>query len=287
MRRDVRAALWAVGAATLPSWLLLWNAGAVLRALGQEPALAALAQDYVRAGMWGLPLFAAFVVLRGFLAAEQRPGAALLVAAFGVALKVPLNAWLIHGGLGVPALGVAGAGLATALCDLAMLAGLVTLIARDRHLSRYRLAGRLWRFDTRRLREVAVIGLPIAGAMALEIAVFAAAALAMGWLGAVAVAAHAIAVQVASATFMVPMGIGQAATARVGLLTGALRPTAAARAGWTGIALGTGFMALSAAALVLFAGPIAWLFLSEGNPGATETAALASRPGGGGAVPAG
>jgi MATE family multidrug resistance protein len=276
MRRDVRAAFWAVAAGTIPTWLLLWNTEAVLLALGQEPTLAALAADYVRGMMWGMPLFCGFIVLRGFLAAEQRPNAALVVSGFGIALNVPLNYALIHGAGGLPALGVAGAGLASALCNLAMLAGLVAMIARDRRLRRYHLFGRLWRFDAARLREVVAIGLPIAGAMALEITVFSAAALAMGWMGALAVAAHAIAVQVAAMTFMVPMGVGQAATARVGLATGAGRPLAAARAGWVAIGFGAGFMALAAAMLVLAGRPIAWLFLDADNPGAAETAALAA-----------
>jgi MATE family multidrug resistance protein len=276
MRRDVRAAFWAVAGATLPTWLLLWQAEALLLALGQEPALAALAGDYVRALMWGMPCFCAFVVLRGFLAAEQRPGAALVVACFGILLNIPLNLWLIHGGLGLPPLGVVGAGIASSLCNLAMLSGLLLLIARDRHLRRFRILGRWWRFDASRLRETAVIGLPVAGSMLLEIGVFAFAALVMGWMGALAVAAHAIAVQLASATFMVPMGIGQAATARVGLATGAGDRAAAERAGWVALALGAGFMALSAALLILSGGWIAWAFLDAANPGAAETAALAA-----------
>jgi MATE family multidrug resistance protein len=265
-----------VAIVTLPTWLLLWHAGDLLLLLGQEPALAALAGDYVRALMWGMPFFCAFVALRGFLAAEQRPGTALAVAFGGVALNLPLNLWLIHGGLGVPALGVVGAGLASSLCNVAMLAGLLALISRDRHLRRFRLLGRIWRFDGARLKEAAVIGLPIAGQMALEIATFAFAAIAMGWLGAVAVAAHAIAVQVASMTFMVPMGLGQAATARVGLAAGAGEGRAAARAGWVAIALGAGFMAASAAVLIAFGGAIAWGFLHPANPGAAETASLAA-----------
>lgn len=276
MRRDLRAAFWAIAAATLPTWLILWQAEAILLRLGQEPALAALAGAYVRALMWGLPLFCGFVALRGFLAAEQRPGAALAVAFAGVALNVPLNLWLIHGGLGLPALGVVGAGIASSLCNLAMLAGLVWLIGRDRHLRRFRVLGRLWRFDPARLAEVWRIGLPIAGAMLLEIGVFAVSALAMGWMGALAVAAHAIALQCASLTFMVPMGLGQAATARVGLAAGAGERAAAALAGWVALGLGSGFMACSAAVLIGLGGPIAWLFLDPANPGAAATAALAT-----------
>jgi MATE family multidrug resistance protein len=274
MRRDLRAAAWACTIAALPIWAVLWQAEAVLLALGQEPALAGLAGGYVRALMWGLLPFCLFVVLRGFLEAEGRPLPALLVATGGIALNIPLNAVLIHGAGPVPALGVVGAGLASTLCNFAMLACLLGIVTADRRLRRFRLLGRLWRFDPARMREAAVIGLPIAGSMMLEIGVFSASALAMGWLGATAVAAHAIAIQVASATYMVPMGIGQAATARVGLATGAARPRDAARAGWTAIGLGTAFMAASATTLLLLPGPIAWLFLDPDNPGAAETARL-------------
>jgi MATE family multidrug resistance protein len=276
MRRDIRAALWACVAATLPVWAVLWHTEALLLGIGQDPVLAALAGDYVRALMWGMPMFFLFVVLRGFLAAEQRPGAALAVAFAAVVAHVPLNLWLIFGGLGLPPMGVVGAGIATAISEALMFLGLLGLIARDRHLRRFRILGRFWRFDPARLREVAAIGLPIAGAMALEIGVFATAALAIGWFGAVPVAAHAIAVQMASATFMVPMGIAQAATARVGLMTGAGRLREAAQAGWIAIGLGCGFMALSCVTLLAFAGAIASLFLDAGNPGAAETAALAT-----------
>ena len=246
MRRSARQALWAVVALTVPTWAVLWHAEALLLALGQEPVIAALAADYLRAFMWGMPFFGAFVVLRGFLAAMERPGPALLVAFLGVGANALLVWSLVFGALGAPALGVAGAGLASALVNLLMLLLLLGLIARDRRLRRFRLLGRLWRPDWTRFREVFRVGLPIAGQMWLEIGLFAGAALVVGLLGAVPVAAHAVAVQVAAATFMVPLGIGQAATARVGLAAGAGDAAGAARAGSVAVALGTGFMALTA-----------------------------------------
>jgi MATE family multidrug resistance protein len=110
--------------------------------------------------------------------------------------------------------------------------------------------------------------------MLLEIGVFSAAAFAMGWFGAVAVAAHAIALQAAATTFMVPMGIAQAATARVGVQVGAGRPAAAARSGWVAIALGAGFMAAMALVLVLGRDAIAWTFLDPADPQAAGAAVL-------------
>jgi MATE family multidrug resistance protein len=270
MRRASRAALWAAAIALLPAWILLWEAAAVLRALGQEPALAALAQDYTRAALFGMPAFCGFVVLRGFLAAMERPAAAMWISFGAVALNVPL-AWALIFPAG---LGVFGAGLSIAIANGGMLAALVLVVLRDRVFRRFALLGRLWRPDWPRIREVFVVGLPISGVLVLEIGVFSAAALAMGWFGAVAVAAHAIAIQAASATFMVPMGIGQAATARVGLAIGGGDRAGAARAGWSAVALGAAFMAGMAVTLVLASPFIAWAFLDATDPRAAEVAAL-------------
>jgi MATE family multidrug resistance protein len=270
MRRATRAALWAAGIALVPSWVLLWECAAVLRALGQDPVLAALAQEYARPAMFGMPGFCAFVVLRGFLAAMERPAGAMWISLGAVALNLPL-AWALIFPAG---LGVAGAGLAIAIANWGMLLATVGLIQGDRVFRRFRLLGRAWRPEGARIREVFVVGLPIAATMLLEIGVFSAAALAMGWFGAAAVAAHAIAIQTASATFMVPMGIGQAATARVGLAAGAGDAAAARRAGWVAVGLGAAFMAAMAVLLVTTAPSIAWAFLDRADPGAAEVAAL-------------
>jgi MATE family multidrug resistance protein len=112
--------------------------------------------------------------------------------------------------------------------------------------------------------------------MWLEIGLFAGAALVVGLLGAVPLAAHAVAVQVATATFMVPLGIGQAATARVGLAAGAGDARGAALAGSVAVALGTAFMAVTAAAIVAGSGALPWLFLSAADPAAPAVAATAA-----------
>ncbi|MBD0271276.1 MAG: MATE family efflux transporter [Acetobacteraceae bacterium] len=274
MRRSARQALWAVMALTLPTWALLWHAEALLLGTGQEPAIAAMAADYLRAFMWGMPFFGAFIVLRGFLAAMEQPGPALLVAFGGVGANALLVWALVFGAFGAPRLGVAGAGLASFLVNLLMPLALLGLIARDRRLRRFRLLGRLWRPDWPRFREVFRVGLPIAGQMWLEIGLFAGAALVVGRLGAVPVAAHAVAVQMATATFMVPLGIGQAATARVGLAAGAGDMPGAALAGSVAVALGTAFMAMTAAGMVAGSGVLPWLFLGAGDPDAPAVAAL-------------
>ncbi|MFC7554751.1 MATE family efflux transporter [Pseudoroseomonas wenyumeiae] len=154
-----------------------------------------------------------------------------------------------------------------------MFLGLAGVMALDRRVSRFQLLGRFWRTDFRRMVDIVRIGLPIAGTMLLEIGVFSGTALVMGWFGPSAVAAHAVALQVASSCFMVPMGIGQAATARVGLAAGAEDRPGIRRAGWTAIGLAAGFMASTALVLLLVPGFLAALFLP---PDLVETRRLAA-----------
>jgi MATE family multidrug resistance protein len=97
--------------------------------------------------------------------------------------------------------------------------------------------------------------------MLLEIGVFSGTALVMGWFGPGAVAAHAVALQVASSTFMIPMGISQAATARVGLAVGAADIPGIRRAGWAAIGLAAAFMVAMAGLLVTLPTQLAALFL--------------------------
>jgi multidrug resistance protein, MATE family len=107
------------------------------------------------------------------------------------------------------------------------------------------------------------LGWPIGLTMALEMGVFALAAYFMGWIGAPAVAAHAVALQIAALTFMVPLGLGQAATVRVGLALGRRDDAGIARAGWTAWVIGVGFM--GSMALVMWGIPrqLVTLFLAD------------------------
>ncbi|PZW42178.1 MATE family multidrug resistance protein [Humitalea rosea] len=276
-RGAVHATTLAVLLAVLPAWAVLWHTAPVLRLLGQTPALADLAQVYIRPMMWGLLPFCLFIVLRGLLAAEERPRAALFVAVGGILANAVFCWGLVFGRLGMPALGVEGAGIASSLANGLMLLGLWAAVARDRRLRRLRLFRPLRHDDPpfAGLRRVLRLGLPISGAMVLEIGVFSGAAFVIGGFGPAAIAAHAVTVQVASMTFMVPMGIGQAATARVGIAIGGFRVAAARRAGWVAMALCAGFMAMMAVVLLSQPARLAGLFLSPDDPVAPSVLALA------------
>src|SRR5690606_38763553 len=111
-QRTVRQGLWSAAIISVPGCLILWHGEAILLVLNQPPELAVLAQAYLRALLWAMPGFLGFLVLRSFVAALQRPRAALLAALAAIAFNAAANWVLIYGKLGFPALGLVGAGLA-------------------------------------------------------------------------------------------------------------------------------------------------------------------------------
>lgn len=275
VRRTVRQGLWAAVAIVGPMWLFLWQAEAILRAMGQDPALSRAAASYVHTLQWGLLPFFFYLVLRGFVAALQRPFTASVVVLIAVAFNALANWCLMFGALGFPALGLPGSGLATSLSSLFMFVGMAVVVMRDRRFRRFRLFGRFWVPDWQRFRAFWKLGLPIGTTLAFEVVIFNGAAMLMGLIGPTSLAAHAIAIQIASLTFMVPMGIGQAATVRVGRAFGAGDRDGIARAGGTAIALGLGFMALTALVMLFAPQVLVGPFLDIAKPGAAEVAALA------------
>ncbi len=266
IRRTVRQGFWIAAAFTLPVWAVLWNGEAILLRLGQDPVLAAGAGAYLRVLQWGLLPFLIYLVLRSFVAALGRPGFALAVCAAALPINAGLAWGLIFGRLGLPQLGMIGAGIATAVVSGFMALGLAVLILRDRRMRRYRIFGRFWRVDGPRFSRLLRLGLPIGATLAFEVTIFNAAGLVMGTLGTAELAAHTIALQVAALSFMVPLGISQAATIRVGHGVGRGDPAGVARAGWTAFAMGTGFMALMALVMLAVPGPLVGAFLDATNP---------------------
>ncbi len=276
LRRTVRQGLWTSVIISVPFWLALWQAEAIMLALGQDAALARGAASYVRALQWSMLPALAFIVLRSFTVALERPRPALYVSLAAIAFNAFADWVLMFGKLGFPALGIVGAGIATTLSNLFMLAGLVVILLTDRRFRRYRLFGRLWRPDWARFRSLWRLGLPMAATLTFEVSIFNAAAFAMGLISPTAVAAYQIAIQLASATFMVPMGVGQAATVRAGRAFGAGDLDGIGRAGSAAFLLGIGFMALTALMFVLMPGPLIAIFLDLSQPANAEVVQLAT-----------
>jgi MATE family multidrug resistance protein len=263
VRRTFRAGLWLLVIAMPPYWLLLWHVGGFMRAFGISEELASQGQTFLRAYMWSTAPWLLFQLLRNFVAALERPRIVLWLSIGGIVVNALLSWSLIFGHLGLPAFGLLGGGIGSTLTWMMLCGALIAVTAREKRFRRFRLFGNWWRFDGQRTLAIVRLGWPIGVTMGLEMGVFALAAYFMGWIGAPAVAAHAVALQIAAITFMVPLGLGQAATVRVGLALGRGDQAGVSRAGWTSWVIGVGFMGAMALLIWAFPRQLVTLFLTD------------------------
>ena len=253
IRRTFRQGLWTALIVSVPGWLLLWHTEPILLLLGQQPQAAADAQSFVRLLQWGLPAALGFIALRSFVSALQRPLWALALTGLTILFNIAGNWILVFGHLGFPALGLRGSGIATTLSNVFLFVSFALVVIFDRKFRRYHVFGYWWRADWPRLAALWRLGMPIGITLTFEITLFNAAVFVMGQFGTAAIAAHSIAIQIASVTFMVPLGLGQAATVRVGRALGAGDRAGITRAGWSAFTLAVLFM--TSMSVLLLAAP--------------------------------
>ena len=272
--RGARQGLWLATILGVPFTVGLGHMEGVFLWTGQSPETAALAGAYVGAIRWGFVPNLWFTALRGLCEGDARPRPVLAVTLVGVAANVGLNYVLMFGAWGAPALGLVGTGWSSALTMAVMCLALAVYVRRG-PLSRFRVFAGLGRPDPEALGALFRLGWPIGVGFGLEAGLFTAATLVVGRLPnhEVALAAHQIALNAASVTFMVPLGIGMAGGIRVGQAAGAGDTAGAARAGWTAAAMGAAFMAVSALVFWLRPGWVVWLY--AGRSPQPEVASLA------------
>ncbi|HEX4297216.1 MAG TPA: MATE family efflux transporter, partial [Devosia sp.] len=216
------------------------------------------------------------VVFRSFLAAHGATRIILWITVAGVVVNAAGDYGLIFGNWGMPRLGLAGAGISTTTVNVVMLAMMVAYILTRRRFRRYHVFHHFFRADWPRFIELWRIGLPI-GLMSLaEVGLFTFASLLQGWISEDSVAAHAIGLTLASISFMVPLGLSQAATVRVGIAMGAGNPDGVRKAGWAALLVTLVFMSTTAAIFLLLPRTLVGLFLDPTNPANAGTVALAT-----------
>ncbi len=276
VRRTVRQGLWTAIMISVPFWIMLWNAEHIFIALGQRPDVAARSIELMHTLQWALLPYLGYIVLRSFLAALEKPLWTLLIAMMAIAFNA-LAAWsLIFGHFGLPALGLRGAGIATTMSSWMMFFGLALVIVTHKKFRRYAMFGRFWRPDWPRLLELWRLGLPMGLTFVFESSIFYAAVLMMGKIGPTSLAAHAVAMQIASLSFMVPLGFGQVATVRVGRAYGARDAKGLYYAGWSAYMLGIGFMALMALLMTIMPNFFIGAFLNLHDPVNVDVIPLAA-----------
>ena len=269
VRTIVRMGLWAVALLALPMAALLVSAEWILLHLGQDPVLAKGAGQFVSVLAIGMPFTLGFLVLRNFATATGKPRAAMWVMLATILWNALANYALIFGHFGFPRLEMVGAGISTASSGIFSFVAMVLIIRFDPDLRVYQPFKGLFVPAHRLLTEVFRLGVPIGMTMIFEAMLFNVMTLVMGTFGTDQLAAHQVALNFASVTFMVPLGIGMAATVRVGLATGRGDMAAARLSGFVAMVVGVGFISLCGVAMAFAGRQIASLYF--GPPTAQET----------------
>ncbi|KPN63187.1 MATE family efflux transporter [Aliiroseovarius crassostreae] len=218
VRRVTRMGFWSSAIIATLVMPALWWSEPLLLAIGQEPDLSAIAQDYLRIMGWSLYPALGLMVLRSYLSALERTKVVLYATLLATVLNAFLNYALIFGNFGFPEMGVRGAALASLIVQCVNFAVLVTYAVRA--LPEHNLFQRIWRPDWEALREVVRMGGQIGLTSLAEAGLFSASTVVMGWIGTLELAAHGIALQIVSAFFMVHIGLSNAATVRAGRALG-------------------------------------------------------------------
>ncbi|CUH45989.1 Multidrug-efflux transporter [Ruegeria atlantica] len=214
IRRTTRMGLWlslVYAAVMMP---MLWWSYPIFLALKQDPQVAETASQYLRVAGWGLIPALLVMVLKSYLAALERTQIVLWITVAAAVVNAFTNYALIFGNWGAPELGVMGAAIASVVTQVVSLVCVV--IYAMRVLPEHSLFQRFWRPDWEMFLSVLRLGVPIGLTTLSEVSLFAMSAIMMGWLGQVPLAAHGIALNLASATFMVHLGLSNAATIRAG-----------------------------------------------------------------------
>jgi len=235
----------------------------VLPFLGQDTTVVAAISPYLEIVGASLIFFLLGTALKNYTEACSSPWPAFWITFGGVLLNIVLNAILIFGLIGFPALGLWGAGIATFLSRAAIFLALLVFVLRSPQFRMSLPKKWLAAYHPNILKEQFRLGLPVAFQLVLEVGAFGAASLILGGFGAAALAAHQVAITCAATTFMVPLGLAMATTVRIGQVMGAGQFSLIRPIGFSSLSMVLLIMGFSAALFLLAAGPMARSFLDD------------------------
>ncbi|SEI71084.1 multidrug resistance protein, MATE family [Pseudooceanicola nitratireducens] len=263
-RRATRMALWLVGLYTVVMLPLMYFSQAIFLAIGQTEEVARQAGLYLAIAGLGLLPANIVMVFKSFLSALERTRIILWVTLAAVVANAGMNYLLIFGHLGLPEMGIRGAAVASVGTQI--VSALLMIAYIQRRLPEHTMFQRFWRPDWEAFGRVFALGVPIGLTTLAEVGLFSGSSVMMGWLGEIPLAAHGIALQITSLTFMVHIGLSNAATVRAGRAMGARDWDSLRDGGLAAFALSLVAVVVTIVVLLTLPGPLIGLFLDPADP---------------------
>jgi MATE family multidrug resistance protein len=273
VRRVLRQGFFAAAILTIPAFFLVWNASSLLRMFGVEETVIELGNGYRQMMALTIVPMMFVAVWRNAFAALGRPKIFLVATLLALPANGLANAVFMFGAGPVPAMGLAGAGLASAIVATGLAVGFAAFAVLNDEMRQLCLFRRCWRVDKRHLAEIFRLGIPIGFSSIGEVGVYLVSTVIISLFGATALAAHAITLRMAGVVYALTLGLSQAATVRVGYAVGRGDSRGMAESGWTALVIGSAFGLVIFAVLAGTSDRLPWLFLKGSEVG---TAAVAS-----------
>jgi MATE family multidrug resistance protein len=277
VRRVMRQGFIAAALLTIPAFFLVWNSSLLLRGFGVEEGVIELGNGYRQMMAFTIVPMMFVAVWRNAFAALGRPKTFLVATLVALPANGLANAVLMFGAGPIPAMGVAGAGLASAIVATGLAAGFAAFAMLDAEMRQLYLWRRWFRVDRRHLAEIFRLGVPTGFSSIGEVGVYLLSTVIVSLFGATALAAHAITLRMAGVVYALTIGLSQAATVRVGYAVGRGDMQGMAESGWTALVVGTASGLVIFAVLAGAADSLPWLFLDGGS---VATSAVASNAAG-------
>ncbi|MDD2564845.1 MAG: MATE family efflux transporter, partial [Salinivirgaceae bacterium] len=252
----------------------MWGISYLMYDMGQTENVAKLAIPYYRIVIIGFIPSAIFFTLKQFFEGIGNTKIAMIVTLLSNVINVILNYLLIYGKFGFPEMGLEGAGIATLISRFFLAGGLFWLLSKKPNFNRYFQLIDRGKVYKKHFKKIISTGLPIGLQMVAEVTFFSMAAIMVGWIGEIDLAAHQIAMSVSIVSFMIATGIGSGTTIRVSHQLGAGKLVDMQRAGMASVHLIIAFMSICAIAILIFREQLPYLFIDSSN---SEILALASK----------
>lgn len=237
--------------------------GPMLLQIGVDDSFRELTVGYVEAIIWGGPAIFVFLALRFTTEGIGRTRPIMYASIFSLVCNVFLNYVFMFGHFGAPALGAVGCGLASAITMWLLMFVLITYMMLSPHYEPLKIFSRMAPVRPDVLKEIIVLGVPIAVTITAEAGLFNAVSILMGTRGAAIAAAHQVAINFAATMFMIPLALSSAITVRVGHALGSGNSEAARYSGALGMLVCAAFMSVSAAFLLVFRDTVVSLYTND------------------------